>query len=140
MCTKLNTVKILFLATQLSVLNWGQRIKTVLVGPEHEILASGSHEWENENIDGIWTYSLEDIWKGVQDSYKNMADAVEKEYGVVLKTTKAIGVSAMMHGYMVFDKNGKLLTPFRTWRNNITGEASGKLTELFNYPYPKDGV
>jgi len=138
-CTKLNTVRnsILNGNTTIGIELGSTRIKTVLVGPEHEILASGSHEWENENIDGIWTYSLEDIWKGVQDSYKNMADAVEKEYGVVLKTTKAIGVSAMMHGYMVFDKNGKLLTPFRTWRNNITGEASGKLTELFNYPIPQ---
>lgn len=113
------------------------RIKTVLIGPEHEILASGSHDWENDSINGIWTYSLDDIWKGVQDSYKKLADDVEKQYGTVLRTTKSIGFSAMMHGYMVFDKNGNLLTPFRTWRNNITGQASEKLTELFNYPIPQ---
>jgi len=113
------------------------RIKTVLIGPDHEILATGNHDWENKNINGIWTYSLEDIWRGIQDSYKKMADAVESQYGVVLETTKAIGISAMMHGYLVFDKNGDLLTPFRTWRNNITGQASGILTELFNYPIPQ---
>ena len=113
------------------------RIKTVLIGPDHEVLASGNHDWENRNLNGIWTYSLDDIWNGIQDSYRKLADAVEKEYGVVLRTTKAIGISAMMHGYLVFDKNGRLLTPFRTWRNNITGQASELLTKLFNYPIPQ---
>ncbi|NLC39374.1 MAG: FGGY-family carbohydrate kinase [Clostridiaceae bacterium] len=113
------------------------RIKTVLIGPDHEVLASGNHDWENRNLNGIWTYSLDDIWNGIQDSYRKLADAVEKEYGVVLRTTKAIGISAMMHGYLVFDKNDRLLTPFRTWRNNITGQASELLTKLFNYPIPQ---
>jgi len=113
------------------------RIKTVLIGPGHEILASGSHDWENDSVNGIWTYSLEDIWNGVQDSYKKMAEDAEKRYGTFIRTTKGIGISAMMHGYMVFDKDGRLLTPFRTWRNNITGQASEALTKLFNYPIPQ---
>lgn len=113
------------------------RIKTVLIGPNHEILASGSHDWENDSVNGIWTYSLEDIWNGVQDSYRKMAEDAEKQYGTFIRTAKGIGISAMMHGYMVFDKNDRLLTPFRTWRNNITGQASEALTKLFNYPIPQ---
>ncbi len=113
-------------------------IKTVLISVENNApIATGSHGWENRYIDNIWTYSLEDIWEGLQDSYKNMANNVKEKFGVTLQTTGAIGFSGMMHGYMVFDQDGNLLTPFRTWRNNITGEASEKLTELFNYPIPQ---
>lgn len=113
------------------------RIKTVLIGPDNSPIASGSHDWENSYVNNIWTYSLEDIWKGVQDSYGKMVKDVKDKFGVPVKTTGAIGFSAMMHGYMVFDKNDNLLTPFRTWRNNITGPASEALTELFNYPIPQ---
>lgn len=113
------------------------RIKTVLTGPDFIPIASGSHDWENAYVNNIWTYSLEDIWKGVQDSYRRLADSVKEKFGVSIRVTQAIGFSAMMHGYMVFDKNGMLLTPFRTWRNNITEEASKLLTDLFNYPIPQ---
>lgn len=113
------------------------RIKTVLIGEDNAPIASGSHDWENSYIDNVWTYSLEDIWKGVQDSYRKMTEDVRQKFGVSVQTTGAIGFSAMMHGYMVFDKDGKLLTPFRTWRNNITGQASEELTKLFNYPIPQ---
>lgn len=113
------------------------RIKTVLIGEDYTPIASGSHDWENSYIDNIWTYSLEDIWKGVQDSYRKMADTVREQFGIGVEKTGAIGFSGMMHGYMVFDKDGHLLAPFRTWRNNITAPASEALTELFNYPIPQ---
>ncbi|MFW5981420.1 MAG: FGGY family carbohydrate kinase, partial [bacterium] len=113
------------------------RIKTVLISEDNRPLATGSHQWENSYVDNIWTYSLEDIWEGVQDSYQDMVNNVKEEYGVSIQTTGAIGFSAMMHGYMAFDQEDRLLTPFRTWRNNITGEASEKLTKIFNYPIPQ---
>lgn len=113
------------------------RIKAVLVGEDNAPIASGSHDWENRLENGIWTYSLEDIWTGLQDSYTKMAQDVEDQYGVTLKRVGAIGFSAMMHGYMVFDKDGELLVPFRTWRNTITGEASEKLTALFDFNIPQ---
>ncbi len=113
------------------------RIKAVLIGEDHTPIASGSHDWENSYINNIWTYSLDEIWKGVQDSYQKMAASVKEQFGVTIVKTGALGFSAMMHGYMVFDKKDHLLTPFRTWRNNITGQASEALTELFNYPIPQ---
>lgn len=113
------------------------RIKAVLVGERNEPIASGSHEWENQLENGIWTYSLDDIWAGLQDSYTKLAKDVETTYGTVLTTVGAIGFSAMMHGYMAFDKEDNLLVPFRTWRNTITGEASEKLTEMFQYNIPQ---
>ncbi len=114
------------------------RIKAVLLnGMNNEIIASGSHSWENDYLDGIWTYSLDAIWTGLQNSYNNMAQNVEAEYGVKIKNIASIGFSAMMHGYMPFDKKGELLVPFRTWRNNITEEASKKLTEEFKHPIPQ---
>ncbi len=113
------------------------RIKAVLVGEDNAPIASGSHDWENRLENGIWTYSLDDIWAGLQDSYTKMAQDVKDKYGVTLKKVGAIGFSAMMHGYMVFDKDGELLVPFRTWRNTITGEASEKLTALFHFNIPQ---
>lgn len=113
------------------------RIKAVLIGEDHAPIASGSHDWENQLADGIWTYSLEAIWAGIQDAYRDMAEDVKQQYGETLTTIGAIGFSAMMHGYMVFDRAGEILVPFRTWRNTITGEASEKLTELFDYPVPQ---
>lgn len=113
------------------------RIKAVLIAEDGTVIASGNHDWENKYIDNIWTYSLEDIWTGLQDSYSKMVSDVEKKYGVTLTKISAIGFSAMMHGYMVFDKNGELLVPFRTWRNSITEQASEKLTELFNFNIPQ---
>ncbi|WP_067841864.1 xylulokinase [Amphibacillus sediminis] len=113
------------------------RIKAVLVDQDHNPIASGSHDWENRYLDGIWTYHIDDVWKGLQDSYQKMTEDVKKRYGVVLNKIGAIGFSAMMHGYMTFDQNGQLLVPFRTWRNNITGEAATSLTKLFNYQIPQ---
>lgn len=113
------------------------RIKAVLVGENGEPIASGSHEWENSYINNIWTYSEEEIWKGVQESYRHMVTDVKNQYGISLKEIGAIGFSGMMHGYMAFDKDGQLLVPFRTWRNNITGQASKELTDLFKYNIPQ---
>ncbi|MDN5315432.1 MAG: hypothetical protein PWP10_4182 [Clostridiales bacterium] len=113
------------------------RIKTVLIGPDNFPIASGSFDWENSYIDNIWTYSIDEIWNGVQSSFRSMLENVKSKYDVVLKTTGSIGFSGMMHGYMVFDKEDKQLVPFRTWRNNFTGQASEELTELFNYPIPQ---
>lgn len=113
------------------------RIKAVLVNEENLPIASGSHDWENQLVDGIWTYSLEDIWTGVQHSYQELAADVREKYGVEIETLGAVGFSAMMHGYMAFDKDDNLLVPFRTWRNTITGQASEELTELFDYHIPQ---
>lgn len=113
------------------------RIKAVLVDEEHNPIASGSHDWENRYVDGIWTYSIPDIWEGVQDSYRKMAEDVKMRYGETLTTIGAICFSAMMHGYMAFDKEGDILVPFRTWRNTMTEEASEKLTRLFSYHIPQ---
>ena len=113
------------------------RIKAVLIDEEHTPIASGDHEWENRLKDGIWTYSLEDIWEGLRDSYSKLVTDVKEKYGVILTKIGAIGFSAMMHGYMTFNKEGKLLVPFRTWRNGITGEAAEKLTEEFSYNIPQ---
>ena len=113
------------------------RIKAVLIGEDHTPIASGSHEWENQHENGVWTYSLEDIWAGLQDSFQKLSKEISEKYGVALKTIGAIGFSAMMHGYVVVDKDGKLLVPFRTWRNTITGQASEQLTELFQFNIPQ---
>ena len=123
--------------TSLGIEFGSTRIKAVLTAEDNSPIASGSHDWENRLEDGIWTYTLEDIWTGLQDSYAKMEEDVKEKYGVVLKKTGAIGFSAMMHGYMVFDAEGTLLVPFRTWRNTITEEASEKLTKLLSYHIPQ---
>ncbi len=113
------------------------RIKAVLIGADNAPIASGDHGWENRLENGIWTYSLEDIWTGLQDAYSNMAKDAKEKYGVDIETIGAIGFSAMMHGYMPFNKEGELLVPFRTWRNSITEQASTELTRLFNFHIPQ---
>ena len=113
------------------------RIKAVLIGEDHLPIASGSHEWENRYEHGVWTYSLEEVWTGLQESFRNLSKEVLEKYDMPLKTIGAIGFSAMMHGYMAFDKDGNLLVPFRTWRNTITGQASEQLTELFGFNIPQ---
>lgn len=113
------------------------RIKAILVGADNTPIASGSHDWENRYVDNVWTYTLDDIWSGLQDCYKSLAEDVKKQYGVELTTVGSMGFSAMMHGYMAFGKDGQLLVPFRTWRNTITGQASEELTELFQYNIPQ---
>lgn len=113
------------------------RIKAVLIDETNAPVAQGSHTWENSLVDGIWTYSQEEIIAGLQSAYSDLKSDVQKKFGVALKKIKALGISAMMHGYLAFDKNGTLLVPFRTWRNTITGEASEKLSSLFCYPIPE---
>ena len=113
------------------------RIKAVLIGADNAPIASGDHEWENRYDNGVWTYTLEDIWTGLQDAYTKMAADVKEKYDITLTRVGAIGFSAMMHGYMAFDKAGNLLVPFRTWRNNITEEASEKLPDLFGFHIPQ---
>ena len=123
--------------TSLGIEFGSTRIKAVLTAEDNSPIASGSHDWENRLEDGIWTYTLEDIWTGLQDSYAKMEEDVKEKYGVVLKKTGAIGFSAMMHGYLAFDKEGNLLVPFRTWRNTITGEAAAALTKEFSFNIPQ---
>jgi sugar (pentulose or hexulose) kinase len=113
------------------------RIKAVLIGEDHTPIASGSHEWENRYENSIWTYTLEDIWTGLQESYQQLNNEVLEKYNIPLQTIGAIGFSAMMHGYMPFDQEGNLLVPFRTWRNTITGPASEQLTDLFQFNIPQ---
>jgi sugar (pentulose or hexulose) kinase len=113
------------------------RIKAVLIGENHEVFAIGTHDWENRLENNIWTYSLDDIWDGLRGCYKSVADDVSAKYGEKLTRLGSIGFSGMMHGYMAFDKEGKLLVPFRTWRNTMTGQAVEKLTPLFDFNIPQ---
>jgi sugar (pentulose or hexulose) kinase len=113
------------------------RIKAVLIGEGYTPLATGSFEWENRLEDGIWTYHLEDVWTGLQESYRILCEDVLKKYGAPLKNIAALGFSAMMHGYMAFDEHDHLLVPFRTWRNTITEEAAKALTDLFQFNIPQ---
>ena len=113
------------------------RIKAVLIGENNEPIAAGTHDWENQLVGNIWTYSLDAIWEGLQDCYQSLLSGVKEKYGCTIKKLGALGFSAMMHGYMAFDEAGELLVPFRTWRNTITGQASEELTELFQYHIPQ---
>ncbi len=113
------------------------RIKGVLIDEEFNPIASGDHTWENKLVDGIWTYSVEEIGEGLRACYKSLADNVRNEYGEELSNIGCIGISAMMHGYMPFDGEGNILVPFRTWRNTITGRAADELTELFGFNIPQ---
>ncbi|MCR5069110.1 MAG: FGGY-family carbohydrate kinase [Prevotella sp.] len=112
------------------------RIKAVLIDEDNKPIAQGSHEWENSLVDGLWTYSIEEIWYGLQDCYADMLKDVKAQYDCVIESLAAIGISAMMHGYMAFDENDKILVPFRTWRNTNTGKAAAALSELFVYNIP----
>ncbi|WP_115728129.1 xylulokinase [Actinomyces culturomici] len=112
------------------------RIKAVLIGPDHEVLASGGHSWENQLVDGLWSYSLASVREGLQDAYASLVAKVKEQYGVVPTTYGALGVSAMMHGHLAFDANGEQLTPFRTWRNTNTGRAAEELIGAFDFNIP----
>ena len=113
------------------------RIKAVLIDDKNAPIASGSHDWENRYDNGIWTYSLEDIWAGLQDCYSDLTKDVQEKYDTKIEKLAAIGFSGMMHGYMPFDKEDKLQVPFRTWRNTITGQAADELTKLFDFNIPQ---
>lgn len=113
------------------------RIKAVLIDENSAPIASGGHSWENRLENGVWTYHLDDVWSGIQDSYAKLADQVKQEYGVEITKLAAIGFSAMMHGYLVFDSDGEQLVPFRTWRNTMTAQAADELTSLFGFNIPQ---
>ncbi len=113
------------------------RIKAVLIDDTYRTIASGDYQWASHLEDGLWTYSLEEVWKGLQSAYASMANDVYNAYGERLVSIGHIGFSAMMHGYLAFDKNGELLVPFRTWQNTNTHEAHEKLSELFQYNIPE---
>lgn len=113
------------------------RIKAVLIDETNAPVASGSFEWENRLEDEIWTYHLEDVWQGLQECYRDLAEDVKRQYDTEIRKLAGMGFSAMMHGYMAFDKQGNLLVPFRTWRNTMTGQAAKELTLLFEYNIPQ---
>lgn len=113
------------------------RIKAVLIDDTFAPIASGSHDWENRYENGVWTYSLDDITVGLRNCYKNLAENVKEQYGIVPETYGAMGISGMMHGYIALDKNDELLVPFRTWRNTITEQAAAELSELFKFNIPQ---
>ena len=112
------------------------RIKAVLIDGENNPIAQGSHEWENQLVDGLWTYSTEAIWYGLQDCYADLRKNVLAEYEIEIEELAAIGISAMMHGYMAFNEQQNILVPFRTWRNTNTAKAAAELSELFVYNIP----
>ncbi len=112
------------------------RIKAVLIDEENKPIAQGSHEWENQLVDGLWTYSVEAIWYGLQDCYAELRKDVLAQYDTEIEKLAAIGISAMMHGYMAFNEKQEILVPFRTWRNTNTGQAAAELSELFNFNIP----
>ena len=113
------------------------RIKAVLIDEKHIPVASGDYEWENRLVNGVWTYPMDAVHTGLQTCFANLKADVRKKFGLELTTVGAIGVSAMMHGYLPFDKEGKQLAEFRTWRNTMTGEAAEKLTALFGFNIPQ---
>src|SRR5512134_336277 len=113
------------------------RIKAVLIGEDHAPIASGSYEWENRYENGVWTYHLEDVWTGLQESYRSLSNEVLEKYNTPLQTVGVIGFSGMMHGYLPFDQDDNLLASFRTWRNTMTGQAAEKLTDLFQFNIPQ---
>lgn len=126
-----------FNKTYLGIEFGSTRIKAVLIGEDFAPVASGSYQWENKLVDGYWTYSLEEIHKGLKSCYKALKKDVYEKLGVVLKKVGGMGISAMMHGYMAFDEKGGLLVPFRTWRNTTTGVASDELSSLFDFNVPQ---
>ena len=113
------------------------RIKAVMIDQHHIPVASGDFEWENQLVNGIWTYSLDTVHTGIQTCFANLKRDVKEKYGITLNTVGALGVSAMMHGYLPFDRDGNQLAEFRTWRNTMTGPAAAELTELFGFNIPQ---
>lgn len=113
------------------------RIKAVLIGPDNSPVASGTHDWENRLENGIWTYSLEDVWQGLQGCYADLCANIQEKYGVALTRVGQLGISGMMHGYIALDAEGRLMVPFRTWRNTTTGQAAAELSEEFGFNIPQ---
>ncbi len=123
--------------TQLGIELGSTKIKAVLIDATFSPVASGSHDWKSTYENGSWTYSLEEVWSGLRDCYRNLAENVRRQYGVPLATVGCMGFSAMMHGYLPFDQAGELLTPFRTWQNTSTAQAAAELSELFQFNIPQ---
>jgi len=114
------------------------RIKACLIGDDPSVvLATGAHEWQNQLVDGVWTYSLEAVQSGLQSAYAALVAEAQERHGVAPTAYAAMGVSAMMHGYLAFDDSDELLVPFRTWRNTSTGDAVAELSELFGVNIPQ---
>ena len=113
------------------------RIKAILIDESYSPVVSGSYDWENRFENGVWTYSMDEVWKGLQACYSALAGEYEEKFGKKLTKPEAIGISAMMHGYLPFDKDGNQLTAFRTWRNTMTEEAAVRLSELFDFNIPQ---
>lgn len=113
------------------------RIKAVVIDEVGTVLATGGHSWENRLDNGIWTYTLDDIWGGLSDCYSDLVKDIREKYGITPTKFASMGFSAMMHGYLAFDKEGNLLVPFRTWRNTITEEAAAALTKEFGFNIPQ---
>ena len=113
------------------------RIKAVLIDKNHQPIASGSFGWQNRLENGIWTYPLEAALEGIRACYRDLNADVQAKFGQPLRRVAAIGISGMMHGYLVLDKNGKQLAPFRTWRNSITAPAAAELSQLFHFNIPQ---
>lgn len=123
--------------TSLGIELGSTRIKAVLIGPDHQPLATGGHEWKSKLEGGFWTYDVDAVWAGLQAAYADLAANVQASHGVALETVGSMGFSAMMHGYMAFDAAGELLVPFRTWQNTTTGQAAHALTRLFQHNIPQ---
>jgi sugar (pentulose or hexulose) kinase len=123
--------------TSLGIELGSTRIKAILIDTQYTTIAQGSHDWENRLEDGVWTYHLNDVWAGLQECFKKLALDVKNRYDIALSSVGSIGISAMMHGYLAFDKNGDQLVPFRTWRNTTTEKASALLTEKFKFNIPQ---
>ena len=115
--------------TALGIELGSSRIKAVLIDEDSQILAQGNFDWENSLVDGVWTYALDDVWQGVGSAYAALAKDVLDKYDLTLKNIGAIGISAMMHGYLPFDQEDNLLVPFRTWRNTMTEDATKVLID-----------
>lgn len=113
------------------------RIKAALIAADTTPLAAGSHAWENQLEGGVWTYAIDDVWRGLAACYASLVEDVRTRYGVELTRVAALGFSGMMHGYLALDRDGELLVPFRTWRNNITADACGALTPLLDFAVPQ---
>lgn len=113
------------------------RIKAVLIDEQCQVVATGAHDWENRLENGLWTYSLDDIWSGLHSCYASLQADVKERYGLEITKLKSIGFSAMMHGYLAFNKEDELLVPFRTWRNSNTNAASAKLTDYLQFNIPE---
>ena len=123
--------------TSLGVEFGSTRIKAVLLADSGALIAAGNFDWENDLVDGVWTYPMEKVVLGLQTAYAALKAQVVSVYGVTLAKIGSVGISAMMHGYLPFDKNDRLLTPFRTWRNTITAAAAQKLTKELHCNIPQ---